>query len=127
MQIGVLGTGMVGQALASRLAELGHEVRMGARERDNETAHAWAARAAENASAGDFAAAAILGEVVINATAGASSLDALKPAGSRALAGKVLIDVASPLTRVGADTTLTVVNDDSLGEPIQRAFPDTRV
>src|SRR6476619_6676281 len=32
MRIGVLGTGTVGQTLAGKLVELGHEVRMGARE-----------------------------------------------------------------------------------------------
>jgi hypothetical protein len=31
MKIGVLGTGMVGQAIAGKLAALGHEKKMGAR------------------------------------------------------------------------------------------------
>ena len=35
MKYAVLGTGMVGHSLASKLAELGHEVRMGARTADN--------------------------------------------------------------------------------------------
>lgn len=126
-RIGVLGTGMVGHALAGRLAELGHDVRMGARRPDNEAAHAWASQAGANASAGDFADAASFGDVVINATAGASSLAALSQAGGPALAGKVLVDVANPLKHDAGETTLTFVNDDSLGEQIQRAFPDARV
>ena len=32
MHIGVLGTGMVGQAIAGRLAELDHEVMVGTRD-----------------------------------------------------------------------------------------------
>jgi len=32
MKIGVLGTGMVGEAIASKLVALGHEVMMGSRE-----------------------------------------------------------------------------------------------
>ena len=38
MRFGVLGTGMVGQALATRLAGLGHEVMMGSRTRGNDAA-----------------------------------------------------------------------------------------
>lgn len=126
-QVGVLGTGMVGQALAGRLVELGHEVRMGARRTGNPSARGWAATGGERASAGDFAAAAGFGEIVINATAGASSLAALEQAGAAALSGKVLIDVTNPLGQTDGQATLTVTNTDSLGEQIQRAFPDARV
>jgi len=38
MEIGVLGTGMVGQAIATKLASLGHEIRMGSRKAGNEDA-----------------------------------------------------------------------------------------
>jgi predicted dinucleotide-binding enzyme len=65
---------------------------------------------------------------VFNATAGASSLNALELAGAEQLAGKVLIDVANPLDfSQDGPPTLSVCNDDSLGEQIQRAFPDVRV
>ena len=43
MRVGVLGTGMVGRTIGSRLAELGHEVRMGSRRAGNEAAVEWAA------------------------------------------------------------------------------------
>ena len=43
MRIGVMGTGMVGKAIATRLVELGHDVRMGSRSASNEAAEAWAA------------------------------------------------------------------------------------
>ena len=49
-------------------------------------------------------------------------------AGAEQLAGKVLVDVANPLDMSkGMPPTLTVCNDDSLGESIQRAFPEVRV
>jgi predicted dinucleotide-binding enzyme len=119
---------MVGQAIAGKLVELGHEVTMGSREAGNEKAAAWAAEAGEGASEGSFADAAAFGEVVVNATAGGGSLEALEAAGSENLAGKVLIDVANPLDfSKGMPPTLSVCNDDSLGERIQRAFPDARV
>src|ERR671923_2910522 len=99
MRFGVLGTGMVGQAVGGKLVELGHEVTMGSRRAGNEKAVEWAASAGERASEGSFADAARFGEIVVNATAGASSLEALRSAGAENLSGKVLIDVANALHR----------------------------
>jgi predicted dinucleotide-binding enzyme len=128
MRIGVLGTGSVGQTLAGKLVELGHEVRMGSREAGNERAVDWAGAAGDRASEGDFADAAGFAELVVNATAGSASIEALRSAGPTALAGKVLLDVANPLDfSKGMPPTLTVSNDDSLGEQIQREFPDALV
>jgi predicted dinucleotide-binding enzyme len=123
----VLGTGAVGQALGSKLVELGHEVRMGARDATNEKARSWAASAGERASSGTFADAAGFGELVVNCTAGSASLEALEQAGDDALRGKVLIDVANPLDFPGGVLALTVCNTDSLAEQIQRRFPQARV
>jgi predicted dinucleotide-binding enzyme len=58
---------------------------------------------------------------------GSASLEALQQAGTARLKGKVLIDTSNPLDRSASVWTLTVCNTDSLGEQIQRAFPDTRV
>lgn len=119
---------MVGQTLAGKLVSLGHEVTMGSRQPGNEKAVAWAAEAGDSARDGTFADAARFGEVVINATAGAASLDALAAAGAENLNGKVLIDVCNPLDfSRGQPPTLTVCNDDSVGEQIQRAYPDAKV
>ena len=128
MRFGVLGTGVVGQAIAGKLVELGHEVRMGSRQAGNEKAVAWAAEAGDRASEGSFADAAAYGEVVVNATAGTASLEAIEAAGAENLAGKVVMDVANPLDfSRGMPPTLSVCNDDSLAEQIQRAFPEARV
>lgn len=128
MRIGVLGTGMVGQAIATKLASLGHQVRMGSRQAGNEKAVAWTHEAGESASEGSFADAAGFGEIVVNCTAGVASLEALTAAGEENLAGKVLIDIANPLDfSQGMPPTLAFCNDDSLGERIQTAFPEARV
>jgi 8-hydroxy-5-deazaflavin:NADPH oxidoreductase len=128
MRIGVLGTGMVGQALASRLVETGHDVVMGSRDAANEKAVAWVAARPERAAAGTFADAAAHGEVVLNATGGAVSIDALRLAGAENLAGKVLIDVSNPMKPdSGFPPQLDPVGDDSLAERIQREFPTARV
>lgn len=128
MKFAVLGTGMAGQAIAGKLVSLGHEVMMGSRQRGNEKAVAWAATAGESAREGSFAEAAKFGEMVVNATAGAASLDALSSVDAKDLGGKVFIDIANPLDfSAGMPPTLTVCNTDSLGEQIQRAFPEARV
>jgi 8-hydroxy-5-deazaflavin:NADPH oxidoreductase len=128
MKVGVLGTGMVGNALGSKLVELGHEVTMGARESGNESAVAWAGEAGEAGHESSFAGAAEFGELIINATAGTASLAALERAGAENLDGKVLIDVANPLDPdAGSPPPLAFCNTESLGERIQIAFPGARV
>ncbi|MDG4804482.1 NADP oxidoreductase [Micromonospora sp. WMMD980] len=67
-------------------------------------------------------------DLVVNATNGDGSLPALDAAGAENLAGKILLDIANPLDfSQGFPPILSVLNDDSLGERIQRAFPRTRV
>jgi len=128
MRFGVLGTGTVGSAVATRLVSLGHEVRMGAREAANPKARDWAAAQGARASAGTFAEAAAFGEVVFNCTMGTASLDALQAAGAQNLGEKVLVDVANPLDFSGGTPTLsTAAAGDSLAERIQKAFPGARV
>jgi len=114
VRIGVLGTGVVGRTIAAKLRELGHDVLIGSRSAGEEAV--------------PFAEAAAHGELVFNCTAGAASLEALGAAGAEKLTGKVLIDVTLPLDfSQGMPPTLFVCNDDSLGEQVQRAFPEARV
>jgi hypothetical protein len=128
VKIGVLGTGVVGTTLANELVRGGHDVRMGSRAAGPGKAAEWAASAGAGASHGTFADAAAFGDVALNCTSGVASLEALELAGADNLRGKILIDLANPLDfSRGMPPTLTVSNDDSLGEQIQRAFPDTRV
>jgi 8-hydroxy-5-deazaflavin:NADPH oxidoreductase len=128
MKIGVLGTGMVGETIATKLVALGHQVTMGARSRDNEKAAAWVKQTGGGAAQGTFADAATAGELLWNCTAGVASLDALAAAGADALRGKLLIDVANPLDfSKGMPPSLSVGNTDSLAEQIQRAHPECTV
>jgi len=120
MNIGVLGTGMVGNAIASKLVALDHAVMMGSRTPGNSKAAEWATRAGARGRIGTFAEAAAFGEVVFNCTHGASSLAALTAAGAENLNGKVLIDVANVLPPDDP-------GPQSLGQQIQNAFPQTRV
>ena len=141
MDIGIIGSGRVAQTLAAKLLELGNRVTVSSRDTTREkdlgasgavpSADAFAAaqRAlGREAAAGSFADAAAAGEVVINATAGGHSLEALQAAGAANLAGKILVDVANPLDfSHGMPPTLLFCNTESLGERIQGAFPEARV
>ena len=128
MRFGLLGTGVVGQTIGRKLVDLGHEVVMGSRTEGNEKAVQWAATAGSLAGEGTFADAARSGDMIVNATGGMVSLDALGAAGPENLAGKVLIDVSNPLDfSQGTPPSLGVCNTDSMGEQIQRAFPDALV
>ncbi|MFY1617988.1 NADPH-dependent F420 reductase [Micromonospora sp. WMMD736] len=130
MRIAVLGTGSVGQAIAARTAELGHQVTIGTRDVAATRAGAYAAWAAEHPEVGleTMAVAAADAELVVNATSGTGSLPALTAAGAANLAGKVLLDIANPLDfGAGFPPSLTVDDTDSLAERIQREFPQVKV
>lgn len=132
MRIAVLGTGSVGRAIAARAAELGHQVTIGTRDvtatRSRGDDQAEWSRQHPQVELATFADAAADADLVVNATVGTASLPALTAAGAEHLAGKVLLDIANPLDfSQGFPPTLFVSNDDSLGEQIQRAFPETRV
>jgi predicted dinucleotide-binding enzyme len=117
MRIAVLGTGIVGRTLGTKLVELGHEVRMGSRTPDNEQAAEWVLEAGDRASQGTFADAAAFGELVLNCVGGAVALEALEAAGAENLDGKTLLDVSNPLDfSQGMPPTLAVCNTDSVGE-----------
>jgi predicted dinucleotide-binding enzyme len=124
MKIGILGTGMVGQTLAAKLAERGEDVLVGTR--NPEKASAWAQGA--GVKLGSYSEAAAHGQIVINATKGEATLESLRAAGEANLADKIVVDVANPLDfSHGMPPTLTVANNDSLGEQVQRAFPRAKV
>ena len=128
VRIGILGTGVVGQTIGGKLADLGHDVKLGSRTATNEKGAKWVAQHGSHASQGTFADAASFGEIVFNCTSGMVSLEALHSAGAANLAGKVLVDVSNPLDfSHGMPPTLSVCNSDSIAEQIQRAFPDAKV
>jgi 8-hydroxy-5-deazaflavin:NADPH oxidoreductase len=128
MRVGVLGTGSVGRSIAGKLVSIGHEVMLGSRTADNENAEKWVAETGAGASQGTFADAAAYGELLFNCTSGDGSVPALQSARPEDLAGKTLVDVSNALDfSQGRPPSLFVCNTDSLGEQIQRAFPELKV
>jgi len=127
LKIGIIGSGMVGQALGTKLAALGHDVKIGSR--DPQKLTEWAAQAGEKASVGTLAETAEFGEVNVIATKwdGGAIENALRTAGPKNFAGKVVIDVTNPLGFDNGKLELVVGFNDSAGEIVQRLLPDAKV
>ncbi len=125
----MLGTGPVGQALASGLVALGQQVKMGSRDAKNDKAREWVSRNGPRASQGTFADAVAFGDVAFLATSWSGAENAIRLAGPERLAGKVVVDVTNPLrfSGNGAAPTLAIGHTDSGGEQIQRWLPKAKV
>jgi hypothetical protein len=141
MKIAIIGTGTVGQTFASRLITLGHDVMIGTRNvseklastardgYDNPPFSEWYEQN-KSVKLGTFAESAAFGEIILNVTQGANSINALKQADAKNLKGKILVDIANPLDfSKGMPPGLIpdLSNTNSLGEEIQKTFPGTKV
>jgi len=139
MKIGILGTGVVGQTIAEKLSQLGHQVMMGTRDKqatlaktgkDNFGRPPFSEWIKNNSKIqfGTYSESSAFGEFLVNATSGIGSIEALKSAGENNMANKILLDISNPLDfSKGMPPTLTVCNTDSLAEQIQRTFPKVKV
>ena len=106
MKIGLLGSGVVGQALDEGYRRHGHETRIGNRDSFTEVAE-WA----------DLSVLAVAGRVAEQVAAQVAEVSA----------GKVLIDATNPLDFSSGGPELSLGFDDSLGERVQRAAPGLKV
>ncbi|GHN02345.1 DNA-binding protein [Cytophagales bacterium WSM2-2] len=140
MKIAVFGTGIVGQTIANRLVGLNHSVTIGTRdvnktlsrtEKDmygNPSFGEWYNQNKNNLQLSTYANAASSSDIIFLCTMGQGSVEALKQAGDTNLKGKTIIDISNPLDfSKGAPPSLSPVNTDSLGELIQRTFPEAKV
>jgi len=141
MKIAIIGTGSVGQTFAVALTTLGHQVIIGTRNVEeklsvsakdgfgNPSFSEWYA-SNKAVKLGTFAEAAVFGDIIVNATQGSHSLNALQLAGSEHIKGKIVIDIANPLDfSKGMPPSLIpeLSNTHSLGEEIQNKFPESFV
>jgi len=139
MKIGIIGSGGVAQTLGTKLIELGHDVVLGTRDPSKldekkmmaGTLREWIAQTSKGANKGKvatFKEAAAHGELLINATHGQASVEALKLAGADTVGGKVLIDVANQLDfSKGMPPGALASQTNCLAETIQAAFPNLKV
>lgn len=139
MKVAILGTGIVGRTISGKLLEIGHEVTIGTRNiestlgNENKDGYGNPPFKEWHQSNGgielqSFKDAADRAELIFNCTGGQVSIAALESIGEEILNGKLLIDVANPLDfSKGMPPSLSPVNTDSLGEQIQKRFPNLKV
>ncbi|HEX6096614.1 MAG TPA: NAD(P)-binding domain-containing protein [Thermoanaerobaculia bacterium] len=125
VRVGILGSGDVGRVLAAGFAGLGHDVKIGSR--DPQKLADWAEAAGPHVSTGTFAETARFGDILVLATLGVATEEAIRLAGVDAFEGKVVIDATNPLDFSTGAPRLSIGHTDSLGEVIQRLLPRTRV
>ncbi len=121
--IGILGSGDVGKSLARGFLATGHQVKIGSRSPEKLADFA----KESGASNGTFAETASFGDILVLATHGAGTLEAIDLAGKDNFRGKVVIDATNPLDFSTGKPQLYVGHIDSLGEQVQRHIPDAHV
>ena len=136
MKIGVIGSGVVAQTLGAKLVELNHEVVLGTRDPKNldeaknmaATLRDWLRVTQNRATVGTFAEAAAHGDLLISATMGEKSIEALRLADAGAVGSKILIDTGNELDfSHGRPPRTLAAQENCLAEKIQAAFPNLRV
>lgn len=126
MKIGILGSGVVAQALGNGFIKHGHEVTLGTRELSKLAD--WAARN-PGGRIGSFATTAAFAELVVLAVKGTVAAEALRAAGAENLAAKPVIDATNPIadaSPVNGVLRFFTSFDESLMEQLQLEFPDAR-
>jgi 8-hydroxy-5-deazaflavin:NADPH oxidoreductase len=129
MKVGILGSGVVGQALGAGFLKYGHEVTMGTRNPNSEEVRTWLS-VQPKASAGTFADAARFGDVVVLAVLGRAVAQVIQLAGADNFGGKTIIDTTNPIADappVNGVLAFTTGPNESLAEKIQALLPQAYV
>lgn len=129
MQVGILGSGIVGQVLGAGFAAHGHQVMMGTRNPKAALVQSWVAKT-KRASAGTFAQAAQFGDLVVLAVLGRVVEEVIWLAGPANVKDKIVIDTTNPIADsapVKGVLQLTTGPNESLGEKLQSLIPAANV
>lgn len=124
MKIGILGSGVVGKALAKGFIKHGYEVMAGSRQ--PEKLEDWKTEISPKLRSGNFSKTASFGDIIILATKGTAAKEVLKLAGIDNISGKTVLDATNPIA--DAEPVNGVLKfftnlDDSLMEQLQKFAP----
>lgn len=126
-KVGILGSGMVGQALANGFIRHGYDVMLGT---GDEGKHAELSKKTDGkAKVGSFPEAAEFGQIVVFAVRGMGAEKVLQSAGKSNLAGKTVIDTTNPISDdppVDGVLKYFTARNESLMERLQNAAPEAR-
>ena len=125
VKVGILGSGDVGKSFAKAFGALGHEVVIGSR--SPEKLSNFVGGEGDRVTSGTFEEAARSGDLIVLATHGMATEEAITMAGKQNFDHKVVIDATNPLDFSGGAPRLSIGHTDSLGEQIQRSIPNARV
>src|SRR4051812_33861321 len=129
MKIGIIGSGIVGQVLGKAFLDEGNQVMLGTRNQSKEEVVKWKEQN-PSAATGTFDETAAFGELVVLATGGAVTEDAIGLAGIVNFAGKTVIGTTNPIAPEppvqGVLKYFTDINE-SLMERIQQLLPEANV
>ncbi len=123
--VAVIGTGMMGGAMGTRLAELGYTVTFGSRNPDSEKVQTLLTTIEGNATATTQDAAAQDADIVVFAVPWSAAESVVKGAGD--LDGKIIIDLMNPLIVRDFDDMEMVSTNTSVGESVQEWLPNAYV
>jgi predicted dinucleotide-binding enzyme len=129
MKIGIIGSGIVGRVLSSAFLKEGDEVMMGTRNVNKEEVLKWNKENPEG-KVGNFEETAQFGELIVLATGGSVTEEAIKLAGIKNFDSKVVIDATNPIAAAppqnGVLKFFTSL-DESLMERLQKLLPKARL
>lgn len=124
-KIGIIGSGVVAQALGKGFAKHNYEVMLSSR--DTTKLQAWKEQTGERAHIGSFEEAAIFGDIVILAVKGSVAANAIEEAGPQNLHFKTVIDTTNPIADAPPENGVLkffTTFDESLMEQLQMQFPE---
>ncbi|HTP41431.1 MAG TPA: NAD(P)-binding domain-containing protein [Nitrospiria bacterium] len=127
MNIGILGSGVVGHSLANGFIKHGYDVMVGTR--SPAKLADWKKKAGEKGRVGSFAETAAFGELIVLAAKGTAAKETLKLAGADLLNGKVILDATNPIADAPPEKGVLkyfTSLDQSLMEQLQAAYPKAR-
>ncbi len=125
-KVGVIGSGIVGQTLASGFLKHGYAVMVGSR--DTAKLSDWLKENPENAQLGSFGETAAYADIIVLAVKGTAAEQALVQAGKENLKGKIVIDATNPIADappVNGVLQYFTDQNSSLMEQLQAAYPET--
>ena len=124
MNIGIIGSGAVGQQLAKDLIAHGHHVTIGTRDASKLAEFSVQNPSIKLASNADAAA---FGEMVLLATHWEGTQNAIQLADPKNLEGKVVVDITNPLDFSSGQPALSIGFSTSAGEQVQAWLPGSHV
>jgi len=125
MRVGIMGSGVVGKALAAGFIKYGYDVMVGSR--TPQKLNQWKSEVGENLQTGNFSETAAFGKIIVLATKGSITRDVINMAGIENFSGKTVLDATNPIADaqpVNGVIKFFTSLDDSLMERLQKLVPD---